>query len=150
MTHMHYLPRNIFRDMSEDMSRFLNARLGTYVSTDGTDTFEEGWLPAVDIKEEDDKFLVRADIPGVDPKDIDVSMENGVLSIRGKRESEFKDEKNGYRRIERVYGEFNRQFTLPESADPEKVVAKCEKGVLEITIGKTEARKPKRISVKTS
>lgn len=145
-----YQPRDFFREMSDQMSRLMSGRLDTLLLPDETAFAGTDWLPAVDIKEEAERFLVRADLPGVEPKDIEVSLENGVLAINGKRESEVKDEKDGYRRVERVYGEFHRQFTLPESADPEKVSAKCEKGVLEITIGKTEARKPKRISVKAS
>jgi len=124
-----YQSRDLFRDLSEQMNRFLSDRFD---------------------KEEDDKFLVRADLPGVEPNDIDVGLKDGVLSISGRRESEIKDEKDGYSRVECTYGEFNRQFTLPETADADKVAAKCDKGVLEITIGKSEARKPKRIAVKAS
>ncbi len=150
MNIIRYQPHNLFRDMSEDVSRLFDSRFGPLFGPDDASFSGDGWMPAVDIKEEADKFLVRADLPGVESKDIDVSMENGMLTIRGKRESEVKDEKEGYRRLERVYGEFYRQFTLPDSADPEKVSAKCDKGVLEISIGKTEARKPKRITVKAS
>ena len=150
MNIVRYQPNNLFGDLSADMNRFFNSRLGTFLAPDESDFSAEGWVPAVDIKEEADKFLVRADLPGVESKDIEVSMENGMLTISGKRESEVKDERDGYRRVERVYGEFRRQFTLPDSADPEKVSAKCEKGVLEIIIGKSEARKPKRITVKAS
>lgn len=141
-----YQPRDIFREMSEQMNRLV----GRNGLSDDVFFADNEWLPAVDIKEEDDKYLVRADLPGVEPKNIEVSLQNGVLSISGKRESEVKDEKEGYRRVERTYGEFHRQFTLPDSADADKVDAKCDKGVLEITIGKTEARKPKRITVKAS
>lgn len=150
MNIVRYQPNHLFRDLSADMNRFFNNRLGSFLAPDEAEFSVEGWMPAVDIKEEADRFLVRADLPGVESKDIEVSMENGMLSISGKRESEVKDEKDGYRRVERVYGEFHRQFTLPDSADPEKVNAKCDKGVLEIAIGKTEARKPKRIAVKAS
>ena len=150
MNIIRYQPRNLFRDMSEDMNRLFNNRMGAFMLPDETDLSGNGWIPAVDIKEEADHFKVHADLPGVEAKDIEVSLENGMLSVRGKRESEVKDEQDNYRRIERVYGEFYRQFALPESADPEKVTAKCDKGVLEITIGKTEARKPKRIAVKPS
>ncbi|HLW73935.1 MAG TPA: Hsp20/alpha crystallin family protein [Gammaproteobacteria bacterium] len=145
-----YRTRDFVRDMSDQMNRLMSGRLDTLLLPEEASFDDKSWLPAVDIKEEADKFLVRADLPGVDPKDIAVSLENGVLSVSGTRESEVKDEKDGYRRVERVYGEFHRQFTLPDSADPEKVTAKCDKGVLEISIGKSEARKPKRISVKPS
>lgn len=141
--------RDLFQDFSEQMNRFLNDRFSLTYPVE-TAFSEKEWLPAVDIKEEADRFVVRADIPGVESKDIDVSLEDGVLSISGKRESEVKDEQDGYRRIECSYGEFRRQFTLPETADAGKVTAKCDKGVLEIVIGKSEARKPKRIAVKAS
>jgi HSP20 family protein len=144
-----YQPRDLLRNLSDQMDRFLNDPYGTTHPTNLLFA-EDGWLPAVDIKEEDDKFVVRADLPGVDAKDIDVSLEDGMLSISGKRESRSNDEKEGYRRIECSYGEFRRQFSLPEAADADKVTAKSDKGVLEITIGKSEARKPKRITVKPS
>ena len=150
MSMIRYQSRNPFRDMSEDMERLFNNRFGALFEPDDAAFSGSGWIPAVDIKEEADRFLVRADLPGVESKDIDVSLQNGMLTISGKRESEVEDEQDGYRRVERVYGEFHRQFTLPDSADPDKVSAKCEKGVLEISIGKTEARKPKRIAVKAS
>lgn len=150
MNNLTRLPnRDLFRDLSEQMNRFLNDR---FIATSPYDTqfADDQWLPAVDIKEDADHFLVRADVPGVESKDIDVSLENGVLSISGKRESEAQDEKDGYRRIECAYGEFRRQFNLPETADPDKITAHYDKGVLEIAIGKSEARKAKRIAVKAS
>ena len=144
-----YEPRNFFREMSEEFNRLFGGRLGTYLPLDETSLSESGWLPAVDIKEEDNRFLVRADLPGVDPKDVEITLQNGTLSIKGKRESEVKKDGEDYRRVERVYGEFYRRFALPDSADSDKVNAKYDKGVLEIEIGKTEARKPKRITVKS-
>ena len=105
------------------------------------------WVPSVDIKEAADKFIIYADIPGVKPEDIDVSMEAGVLTVRGKKESEVKTEKEGYKRVERSVGSFYRRFSLPDSANDEAINAKCKLGVLEIVIPKKEAVKPKRINV---
>ncbi len=105
------------------------------------------WAPAVDIKEEADKFVIYADIPGVKPEAIDVSMEAGVLTVKGEKESEVKTEKEGYKRVERTSGSFYRRFSLPDSADGEAINAKCKLGVLEIIIPKREAIKPKRINV---
>jgi HSP20 family protein len=105
------------------------------------------WAPAVDIKEETDKFVIIADIPGVKPEDIEVSMEAGVLTVKGQKESETKTEKEGYKRVERTSGSFYRRFSLPDSADGEAINAKCKHGVLEIVIPKREAVKPKRINV---
>jgi HSP20 family protein len=105
------------------------------------------WTPAVDIRESDNAFVIVADIPGVDPKDIDVHMENGMLTIKGERETEKKEEKEGYKRVERQYGSFYRRFSLPDTADAEKIAAKCKNGVVEITIPKKEAVQPRKISV---
>jgi HSP20 family protein len=105
------------------------------------------WAPAVDIKEEADKFVIHADIPGVKPENIEVSMEAGVLTVKGEKESETKTEKEGYKRVERTSGSFYRRFSLPDSADGDAINAKCKHGVLEIIIPKREAIKPKRINV---
>ncbi|PKM13221.1 MAG: heat-shock protein Hsp20 [Gammaproteobacteria bacterium HGW-Gammaproteobacteria-3] len=105
------------------------------------------WAPTVDIKEEKDKFVLHADIPGVKPEDIDVSMENGVLTIKGEKNTEAKTEKENYKRIERTYGSFYRRFSLPDSANAEAISAKSRHGVLEITIPKQEAVQPKKIAV---
>ena len=105
------------------------------------------WVPAVDIKENDDHFTIVADIPGVAPEDIEVQMENGVLTIKGERETEKTEEKDDYKRVERSFGSFYRRFSLPESANPESIEAKSNNGVLEITIGKQEKTEPRKISV---
>jgi len=127
----------------KDINRFFNVELDNEDSTIAT----SAWIPAVDIAENDDHFLVEADLPGVDPKDIEVSMENGVLTLKGERESEIKEEKEGYSRIERSRGSFYRRFSLPETADSENITAKSNKGVLKITVAKKEAAKPKKITV---
>jgi HSP20 family protein len=105
------------------------------------------WTPAVDIKEERDRFIIAADIPGVDPKDIEVTMENGILSIKGERTSEHKEEEEGYKRVERSYGAFHRRFSLPDSADPEHISAKSRHGTLELIIPKRPTRQARRIEV---
>lgn len=106
------------------------------------------WVPAVDIKEEDDRFLIHVDVPGVKTEDIDVTMEDGVLTLSGTRFHEQREEKDGFRRVERVSGRFLRRFSLPETADAERIEARCKDGVLEVSIGKQEKVKPKRIEVK--
>ncbi len=105
------------------------------------------WTPAVDVKEEATRFLITADVPGVDPKDVEVTMHNGMLSIQGARSEEKKEEKDGYRRVERVSGTFYRRFMLPDSADSEKISAHAKNGVLEIEVGKTEKTQMKKIKV---
>lgn len=108
------------------------------------------WLPAVDIREESDRYLLRADLPGVDPKDIDVTMEDGVLTIQGRREQETDENKEGFRRYERVTGSFLRRFTLPDTADGEEIKAKTVNGVLEVCIAKQAKLQPRKIEVQSA
>ena len=107
------------------------------------------WSPAVDIKEEADRFLITADLPGVDPKDIEITMDNGILTIKGERQSEAREEKEGYKRVERVSGAFYRRFSLPDTADAERIEAKGKDGVLEIILPKHEKVQPRKIEVKS-
>jgi HSP20 family protein len=107
------------------------------------------WAPAVDIKEEDGAYVLHADVPGVDLKDIELNMENGVLTLRGERKSETKEERHNYHRIERVIGSFYRRFTLPDTVESENISAKYTNGVLEVRIPKQEKVLPRRIEVQS-
>ncbi len=106
------------------------------------------WAPSVDITENDNAFVLHADIPGVKPDEIEVSMDNGTLTIKGERKTEEKTEKENFRRVERQYGMFYRRFSLPDTADAEKIEAHSENGVLKVTIPKKEVALARRISVK--
>jgi len=110
-------------------------------------TAASDWTPSVDIKEQENDFVIYADIPGVDPKDIEIQMEDGVLTIKGKRVTNNAEAEDDYKRVERSNGSFYRRFSLPESADAENIKAKSNLGVLELTIPKTEKVKPRRITV---
>jgi HSP20 family protein len=105
------------------------------------------WAPRVDIKEEEKRFVILADIPGVDPKDIDVSTDKGVLSIKGERKSESTEDAGMFKRVERSYGAFTRSFVLPESADAEAISASGKNGVLEISIPKKAETTPRKIAI---
>lgn len=105
------------------------------------------WAPRVDIREEDQRFVILADIPGVDPKEIEVSMDKGVLSIRGERKSETTEENGKLKRVERSYGSFFRSFALPDSADADGISAAGKHGVLEISIPKKAQTTPRKIEV---
>lgn len=94
------------------------------------------WIPPVDIKEEQDRYVLRADIPGVDPKTVEIIAENGVLTIRGNRPGETSENRAGYSRVERPCGSFYRRFSLPDTADLERIAARSALGVLEISIPK--------------
>jgi len=117
-------------------------------SEEGSSIATSDWTPAVDIQETEKEFLIHADIPGVDPDDIDVHMEDGMLTIKGERDSETKEEREGYKRIERQRGSFYRRFSLPDTANADKISAKSKNGVLEITIPKQEKAQARKIAVK--
>ena len=108
------------------------------------------WVPAVDIIEEKNRFVLRADVPGVSAEDIDVSMDNGVLSVSGKRLAIAPDDDTGVQRIERATGRFLRRFTLPETVDAEAIAAKCSNGILEVTIPKAPEIQARRITVEAA
>ena len=105
------------------------------------------WAPAVDIKEEADKFVLHADIPGVKPEELNINMEEGVLTIKGEKKTEAKTDEEGYKRIERTHGTFYRRFSLPDTANSDAISAQSKHGVLEIIIPKREAIQPKKIEV---
>lgn len=105
------------------------------------------WTPAVDIKERADGYVLFADVPGVRPEDIDVTMENGILTLRGSRNTEAGAAREGYKRVERVHGSFYRRFSLPDTADAEGISARYQNGVLEIVIPKRTAIQPRKIVI---
>ena len=107
----------------------------------------QAWVPRVDIKEEAERFVIFADLPGVDPNAIEVQMDKGILSIKGQRSTGTAEEGARFSRIERAHGTFSRSFALPDSANPEGVTAAGKHGVLEITIPKRAETTPRRIQV---
>jgi HSP20 family protein len=108
------------------------------------------WAPRVDIKEEDQRFVIFVDVPGVDPASIEVSMEKSILSIKGERSAEKAEQNSRYTRVERAHGSFHRRFTLPDSADADNIVANGKHGVLEIVIPKKAETAPRRITINTA
>jgi HSP20 family protein len=134
------------RDEFKQAFEMLN-RMARLDEGDQSNIVTSEWMPRVDIKEEDDRFVILADIPGVDPKDIEVSMDKGVLSIRGERRTESREETERYTRLERSRGVFYRRFALPDSADPDGIRATGRNGELEITIPKRPESTPRRITV---
>ncbi|MCB1560465.1 MAG: Hsp20/alpha crystallin family protein [Xanthomonadales bacterium] len=115
--------------------------------SDASKVVTSNWTPRVDIKEENDRFLILADVPGVDPDKIEIDMDNGILSIRGERGASVVEEGERFSRVERSHGAFYRRFALPDSADPEGIVATGKHGVLQIVIPKRAETKPRRIQV---
>ena len=141
---------NIVRFEPWSMIDLLNRDLDRRAAPDRAQTVTADWIPAADIVEEDDHFLIQADLPGVDSADIEVSMDEGVLGISGERRSESRSETDGVRRIERASGRFDRRFTLPETADAEHITAKSSNGILEVRIPKLPAVHARRITVEAA
>ena len=105
------------------------------------------WMPAMDLVETDDHFVLRADLPGMSEEDVTIEVEDRVLTISGERKAEHAEGKDGYHRVERAFGSFSRSLTLPEGVDAEAVSASFDRGVLEVRIPKPEQRKPRKISI---
>lgn len=116
-------------------------------STDESSVVTSQWVPRVDIKEEPNRFVLYADLPGVEPKDIEVQMDKGMLTIKGERRGEAIVESESFSRIERRHGSFHRRFALPDSADPDGISASGHNGVLQIIIPKRPETTPRRIQV---
>ena len=137
-------------DAEREMNRMLRRAFGRRALRGRT--LEEGaaWYPAVDVEEEPDKYLVKAELPGMKQEDIKVSLRDGTLILTGEKKSEHEEKHEGYHRYERAYGRFQRAFTLPTQVRSEKIKATYKNGILEIDIPKSEAARPKEIEVKVS
>ncbi|EMR13482.1 Heat shock protein Hsp20 [Methylophaga lonarensis MPL] len=139
-----YRPLTLLDQLQREMTSLFNAQSP---ATEVNFSSEE-WSPAVDIQETDAGYVIHADLPGVKSADIEVTAENGLLTIKGQRESSKEEDKDNYKRIERFSGSFMRRFTLPETADMDNISAKTNDGVLELVIPKIPQSQPRRIEVK--
>ncbi len=146
MTLARFEPWSIVDLLHRDLGRLTGNRAAL---ADGEDSVAD-WVPAVDIVEEPERFVLRADLPGVDPANIDISMDAGVLTVTGNREAADTAENASYQRIERVNGRFLRRFSLPDTADADGVAAKSSNGILEVTIPKQPEIKARRITVESA
>ncbi len=144
MSLIRYEPWSLVNRLHHDLDRVFGRE---FAPDDDSRGAVSDWMPAVDVQETKDAFVLRADLPGVDPKDIDVTMENGVLTLRGRRQDESTQENGGYRRVERINGEFFRRFTLPDVADADSISARTSNGVLTVRIAKRPEVQPRRIEV---
>lgn len=144
MTILRYEPWALVSRFQQQLDQALNK------DADNTDAASVSWIPNVDIHEEPERFVVVADVPGVEGKDIEVTAEKGVLTVKGVRTSEKKAATEGFTRVERATGSFLRRFTLPESADAEAIKATHVNGVLELSIPKRPQEQPRRITVQAA
>jgi len=136
-----YEPYNLFDLFNNEGSRRLTNARRTAV------TARTEWMPAVDIREDEDRYVLMADLPGIDRKDVEITVDDGVLSLKGQRTTVSEEANDNYRRRERSHGEFLRQFTLPETADMGNISASNRDGVLEIVIPKQARPEPRKITV---
>jgi len=132
-----------------DIREAFDRLLGNPAESDQSNVVTSQWAPRVDIKEEDRRFVIYADIPGVDPEKIEVSMEKGILTIKGERTVENREQNGKFTRLERSHGLFYRRFALPDSADADGITAHGKDGVLEIVIPKKAETTPRRITINT-
>jgi HSP20 family protein len=139
MTILRYEPWSLVNRLHRHLDEAFSAEAG--------DSDSAWWIPQVDVHEEPERFAVLVDVPGVEPKDIEITAEKGVLTIRGERHSRTPEESSAYRRLERRSGKFLRRFTLPDSANLDAISAKHTHGVLEVTIPKQAKLQPRRIEV---
>ncbi len=140
---------NPLRELESMQDRILRAmHLGTPSTPESRQALSTiQWTPTIDIVEDEHEYLVKVEIPEVNKDDVKVTVENGLLSIRGERKFEKEDKHKTYHRIERCYGSFSRSLSLPDDADPDQVTAEFKDGLLRVRLGKSEAKKPKQIEV---
>lgn len=144
-----YQPLSLLSQFQNDINQLLERNYAEDRDADSSKVVTSRWSPAVDIQEKEDRFILKADLPGIAAEDIDITMDNGVLTLKGERTDESEEEREGYHRIERVRGSFYRRFSLPDTADASRIEAKGKNGVLEIVIPKQEKAQPKKIEVKS-
>ncbi|WP_368563659.1 Hsp20/alpha crystallin family protein [Pseudoxanthomonas sp. UTMC 1351] len=144
MSSVQYHPWSNARGLQDEIKQVFDRFLDD--EGDQSNVVTSQWTPRVDIREDGDRFVILADIPGVDPKDIEIHMDKGILTLRGARQSE-KDENGRYSRVERAHGTFYRRFALPDSANPDGITATGKHGVLQIDIPKKPETTPRRIQV---
>jgi len=145
MTIVRWEPLREFGTLQNEMNRLFNTVFDTPAAGNGGTL--RRWMPAMDLVEADDHFVLRADLPGVSEDDIKIEFENDTLTISGERKSEHESKGEGYHRVERAFGSFSRALTLPQGVAAEDVTANFDRGVLEVRVPKPEERKPRRIEI---
>jgi HSP20 family protein len=146
MTIVRWEPLREFTTLQNEMNRLFNTVFDTPAPGVGGNTLRR-WMPAMDLVESGDHFVLRADLPGLDQEDVKIELEDTTLTISGARNAEHEERAEGYYRLERAFGSFSRTLQLPKGIDPEAVTASFDRGVLEVRIPKPEERKPRRIEI---
>jgi HSP20 family protein len=139
-------PLREFSTLQNEMNRLFNTVFDAPATAGNGGTMRR-WMPAMDLVEIDDQFVLRADLPGLSEQDVSIEVEDRVLTVSGERKVAHEVSKEGYHRVERAFGSFSRSLTLPDGIDPESVTASFDRGVLEVRIPKPEQRKPRKIAI---
>jgi HSP20 family protein len=146
MTIVRWEPFRELSTLQNEMNRLFNTGFEAPSPANSGSTLRR-WMPAMDLVETADHFVLRADLPGMSQDDVKIEFEDGTLTVSGERKAEHESKNEGYYRVERAFGAFSRSLTLPQGIDPEAVTANFENGVLEIRVPKPEERKPRRIEI---
>jgi HSP20 family protein len=144
MTIVRWEPLRELGTLQTEMNRLFNT---VFDSPGGSGATMRRWMPAMDLLEVDDHFVLRADLPGMGEEDVNIELEDSTLTISGERKAEHESKQEGFYRVERASGAFQRSLTLPKGVDPEAVTARFDRGVLEVRIPKPEERKPRKIAI---
>ncbi len=139
-------PAREINSLQQEMNRLFSTFFDA-PATSGANGGPRRWIPAMDLVETDDHFVLRADLPGLTEADIDLSLEDNVLTLSGERKSEHEERGEGFYRVERASGAFSRSLTLPEGVDGDAITARFDKGVLEVRIAKPEQRRPRKLQI---
>src|SRR5215203_6556963 len=143
-----YDPFREMRSLQDEVNRLFASSFSR--GNNESDLMRGAWSPQVDIFENQNEIVLEAELAGMRPEDVDISIENNVLTIHGERKFEKKDESDNFHRVERSYGSFTRSFTLPPTVRSENANAEFENGVLRLTLAKREEAKPHRIEIKAT
>jgi HSP20 family protein len=143
MTLVRWSPWRDIMSVQDEMNRLFNGLVSSRSAQRGA----EDWVPSVDISETDGGFIVTADVPGMSAENIKISVANNVLTLRGEKKNVREENEENFHRVERVFGSFERTFSLPSGVEPENIRAKYKDGVLEIRLPKSKEAKPQEIKV---
>ena len=132
--------------MQNEMNRLFNTFFDSPTPNGGNASVRR-WIPAMDVVETEDHFVLRADLPGLSESDVNIELEDNVLTVAGERKSEHEQRSEGYYRVERAFGSFSRSLTLPEGINAEAIQASFDNGVLEVRIPKPEQHKPRKVQI---
>lgn len=146
MAHIRWEPVRELNTIQNEMNRLFNNFFDSPTPSSGGGNLRR-WIPAMDLVETGEAFVLRADLPGLSQADVNIELEDNVLTISGDRKAEHEEHKKGYYRVERAWGLFSRSLTLPEGVDAEAVHASFDRGVLEVRVPKPEARTPRKVTI---